>query len=82
MLWPVFLAIAAHVWVALSAVLLMVVRDQNLFAVLPLFIIFVGSSLLVRFGLSRRHRVIPALVASSWVIAVFLAWIADRYSVY
>lgn len=82
MLWPVFIAVGAHVWVVLSAVLLFVVRDHNPLALVPAFIFGVGSVMVVRGSVLSKHKVIPALVIISWLIAAVLAVIVNRYDVY
>ena len=82
MLWPVFIAAGAHVWVVLSVVLLFVVRDHNPLAVVPAFILGVGSVMIVRGSVRSKHKVIPALVIISWLFAAVLAIIVNRYDVY
>lgn len=82
MLWPVFIAVAAHAWVAISSVLLMVLRDRNPFAFFPLFVMGMGTLLILRHSFGRKHTAIPIMVISAWVLGGVLAWIADMYNVY
>jgi len=82
MLWPVLIAVLAHVWVALSAVQLMVVRDRNPVALFPAFIAVLGTIGCIRMSRARGYKVIPAIVLSAWVLAAVIAVIANRYDVY
>ena len=82
MLWPVLIAMIAHTWVALSAVMLMVLRDQNPFAFLPMFVVVFATVGALRRSVARKYRAIPILVLSSWLIAGGLALIANHYDVY
>ncbi len=83
-LWPVLIVVLCHVAVFVAPVLLLGLRDgqRSALGVLALLVVatLMGSGPEIR--RRRRPGAVTGLFAASWVLSVFVAFVANRYGVF